>query len=254
MSDDEWNDFVERFARETATAAVPDPVSAGRRRRRWPWAVGAATVVAAAVVASVVLRHASPSRGDVVATGAPAAPASASASAAPAAERAMVPLAEAFPEQVGSGSGAYTKVAAATLESCTEPDLVGPRLIGMIEASAGCVGEETALYKDAHDNQFSLAAFTMKDPVDTVKLVTELGMAFDDYEVGTQAPPPGSGLRTLPADSGLVQSFTGQGRTMVVGLAQWSDGRVGDYQTLENTLQPLLKAVSANVADYETAR
>ncbi|WP_159012003.1 hypothetical protein [Streptomyces sp. NRRL F-5123] len=144
----------------------------------------------------------------------------------------MVPLAEAFPEQVGSGSGAYTKVAAATMTSCTEPDLVGPRLIGMIGASAGCVGEETALYKDAHNNQFSLAAFTMKDPVDTVKLVTELTMAFDDYEVAVQAPPPGSGLRILPADSGLVQSFTGQGRTMVVGLAQWSDGRVGDYQTL----------------------
>jgi hypothetical protein len=103
-----------------------------------------------------------------------------------------------------------------------------------------------------HDDQFNLAVFTMKDPHDTVKLVTELSMAFDDYEVGAQAPPPDSGLPTLPADSGLVQAFTGQQRAMVVGLAQWSNGRTSDYQKLVGRLEPLLTAVSKNVAHYET--
>jgi hypothetical protein len=60
------------------------------------------------------------------------------------------------------------------------------------------------------DERAVLAVFTMNDPQDTVKLVTQLSMAFDDYEVGAQAPPPSSDLRTLPADSGLVQALAGR--------------------------------------------
>lgn len=104
------------------------------------------------------------------------------------------------------------------------------------------------------DERAVLAVFTMNDQQDTVKLVTQLSMAFDDYEVGAQAPPPDSGLPTLPADSGLIQAFTGQERAMVAGLGQWSDGRVSDYQKLVDRLEPLLKAVSANVARYETTQ
>ncbi|MGW0392345.1 hypothetical protein ACWDYJ_15925 [Streptomyces sp. NPDC003042] len=84
-----------------------------------------------------------------------------------------------------------------------------------------------------------------------MSLVTRLSMAFDDCRVAAQAPPPGSGLPTLPADSGMVQSLTGQGRAMVVGMAQWSDGRVRDYQQLADLLGPLLDGVSQNVAHYE---
>ncbi|MEU6218941.1 hypothetical protein ABZ845_15665 [Streptomyces sp. NPDC047022] len=170
-----------------------------------------------------------------------------------AAARPVIPPTEAFPAHVGGGTGTFTKLGAATLKSCTERDSVGPNLAAMIAESKGCVGEEIALYKDAHDNQFNLAIFTMKDPQDTVKLVTRLTMAFDDYEVAAQAPPPGSGLRTLPADSGMVQSFTGEGRAMTVGLAQWSDGRTRDYQQLVDHLEPLLKKVSENVTRYESA-
>jgi hypothetical protein len=165
----------------------------------------------------------------------------------------VIPLAEAFPAHVADGTGAFTKLGAAVMKSCTEPDSVGSTLAASIAESKGCVGEEIALYKDAHNNQFNLAIFTMKEPQDTVKLVTQLSMAFDDYQVAAQAPPPGSGLPTLPADSGMVQSFTGQGRAMVVGLAQWSDGRTRDYQQLVDRLGPLLKKVSKNVARYETA-
>ncbi|MFI0901729.1 hypothetical protein [Streptomyces sp. NPDC020983] len=255
--DDEWDDFVARFARETAAAAAPAAASAPGGKRLWPWAAGA-SVVAAAVAAFLVLRPAGSSPAGVVATAVPSASASAPSPAAPtarpAAVRAMVPLAEAFPAHVGSGAGMFTRVAAVTMKSCTEPDSVGPRLIGMIDESEGCVGEEVALYKDAHDDQFNLAVFTMKAPQDTVRLVTELSMAFDDYEVGAQAPPPGSGLPTLPADSGMVQAFTGQQRAMVAGLAQWSDGRTEDYQKLVDRLEPLLTAVSGNVARYEAAR
>lgn len=50
------------------------------------------------------------------------------------------------------------------------------------------------------------------------------------------------------------QAFTGQGRAMVVGMGQWSDGRTGEFQTLvDDRLSPLLEKVSANVARYENA-
>ncbi|MGW5354619.1 hypothetical protein ACWERV_29395 [Streptomyces sp. NPDC004031] len=257
ISDDEWNDFVLRFARETATAPVPGAAPARRRKRTLPWVAGA-SAVAAVVAAVLVLRPAGPSPHTAVAATAPTARASAPSPAAstvnPAAVRAMVPLAEAFPEQVAGGADTFTRVAMVTMPSCTAPDSVGPRLIAMIDASAGCVGEEVALYKDAHDDQFNLAVFTMNEPQDMLKMVTELTLAVDDYEVAAQVPPPGSGLPTLPADSGMVQAFTGQVRAMVIGTAQWSDGRTSDYQQLVDRLQPLLTAVSRNVAAYETAR
>ncbi|MFF7191271.1 hypothetical protein ACFZAR_40180 [Streptomyces sp. NPDC008222] len=244
----------EEFVRSATVKEAPAPT----RKRRWPrYAALAAVVVAAAFV---VLRYTSSSSDEAVApkptASAPASKASALATAAPAESnrpaRPMIPLAKAFPAHVSAGtSGTFTKLGTAVMKSCTEPDSVGPSLAADITTGKGCVGEEIALYKDAHNNQFNLAIFTMKDPRDTVKLVTRLSMAFDDYEVAAQAPPPGSGLPTLPADSGMVQSFTGQGRAMVVGLAQWSDGRTRDYQQLGDRLSPLLKNVSKNVARYE---
>jgi hypothetical protein len=84
----------------------------------------------------------------------------------------------------------------------------------------------------------------MRDEADAVHLITELGADPTDYEVGVLTPPAGSGLRTLPADSGLVQSFAGYGRLLVVGMAQWSDGRSADYQDLVERLTPLLNRVT----------
>ncbi|WP_329376183.1 hypothetical protein OG625_01630 [Streptomyces sp. NBC_01351] len=231
-----------------------------RRKRVWP--LTAVLVVSAAALAALGLKLTGSSSDGEAGSGAPATSASASPSpaspkkAAPAggaADRPMIPLADAFPAQVKDATGAtFTRVGSVALASCTEPDSVGPTLAALIEGSAGCVGEQVALYKDAQNNQFNLAVFTMKDPQDTMMLVSRLAMAFDDYQVGAQAPPPGSGLRTLPPDSGMVQAFTGQGRAMVVGLGQWSDGRVADYQQLVDRLDPLLQAVSKNVGDHET--
>ncbi|WP_162793100.1 hypothetical protein [Streptomyces globosus] len=170
-----------------------------------------------------------------------------------ASDRPVIPLADAFPDRVPDGKGGdFTKVGAATLKSCTEPDSVGPALAGMIEAGKGCLGEHVALYKDAQNNQFNLAVFTMRDPQDTVTLVMRLGGNPTDYQVGAQAPPPGSGLKTLPPDSGMVQSFTGRGRSMVVGLGQWSDGATRDYQGIVDRLSPLLQHVSDRVGRYES--
>ncbi|MEU6368336.1 hypothetical protein ABZ876_21965 [Streptomyces sp. NPDC046931] len=255
--DDKWNVVLdEDFVRSATVREAPAPA----RKRVWPWYAALVVVVAAA--AFLVLGYkGSPS--DEAAAPKPTASAPASTASAPASRvpakstgsvRPVIPLADAFPAHVSAGTGGtFTKLGAAVLKSCTEPDSVGPSLAADITAGKGCVGEEIALYKDAHNNQFNLAVFTMKDPQDTVKLVTRLSMAFDDYEVAAQAPPPGSGLPTLPADSGMVQSFTGQGRAMVVGLAQWSDGRTRDYQQLVDRLTPLLEKVSKNVARYETA-
>lgn len=249
--DDKWNVVLDDgFVR---AAAIREPAVPGRRG---VWARNAALVLLVASAAALALYvTGSPSEGDA---GAEAGPASASpvspTAAATAAVPPMIPLADAFPAEVKDGTGAtFTRVGSAVLRSCTEPDSVGPALAAMIEESKGCVGEQIALYKDAQNNQFNLAVFTMKDPKDTVMLVTRLTMAFDDYQVAAQAPPPGSGLRTLPADSGMVQSFTGHDRAMLVGLAQWSDGRVRDYQQLVDRLGPLQKAIAKNVGAYETA-
>ncbi|MBD3580386.1 MULTISPECIES: hypothetical protein [Streptomyces] len=188
--------------------------------------------------------------GETVASRQEAAPAPEAAPSA--SDRPVIPLADAFPEKVPDGRGGnFTKVGAVTLKSCTEPDSVGPALANMIDAGKGCLGEHVALYKDGQNNQFNLAVFTMRDPQDTVTLVMRLGGNPTDYQVGAQAPPPGSGLKTLPPDSGMVQAFTGQGRSMVVGLAQWADGGTRDYQALVGRLDPLLKDVSNRVARHE---
>lgn len=262
--DDKWNvvlddDFVRGAAVREGVPPTWEPEPTPKR----VWPRNAALAVAAATVAFLALKFTgsdgSSSEEDTAAPATTASAtaesaASATASAAPAGtERPMIPLTDAFPAQVPDGrGGTFTKLGAVVLESCTERDSVGPGLAALIDQSKGCVGEEIALYKDAQNNQYNLAVFTMKDPQDTVKLVTRLSMAFDNYEVAAQAPPPGSGLPTLPADSGMVQSFTGQGRAMVVGLGQWSDGRLGDFQQLVDRLGPLLKAVSDNVGRYET--
>ncbi|MEU9104366.1 hypothetical protein AB0D54_08350 [Streptomyces xanthophaeus] len=259
--DERWNvAFDQDFVR---AATVREPVLP-ERKRVWPrnLVLGLLAVSAALLVVKFTGPSSSGGGAAVPAPEAPSATPAAtpSAGAKPSADAAggpggMVPLAEAFPAEVQDGSGGtYTKVGATVLKSCTEPGTIGPVLAAAIAASEGCVGEQIALYKDAQDNQFNLAVFTMKEPTDTIKLVGRLAMAIDDFQVAAQAPPPGSGLRTLPADSGMVQSFTGQERAMVVGMGQWSDGRVGDFQQLvDGRLMPLLEKVSENVARYEGA-
>ncbi|WP_405714873.1 hypothetical protein OG264_35590 [Streptomyces xanthophaeus] len=259
--DQRWNVvFDEDFVR---AATVREPVLR-ERKRVWPRNLVLGLLAVSAAL--LVLKFTGPSSsGGGTAVPAPETPsatpaATPTARAEPSADAVggpggMVPLAEAFPAEVQDGSGGtYTKVGATVLKSCTEPGTIGPALAAAIAASEGCVGEQIALYKDAQDNQFNLAVFTMKEPTDTFKLVSRLAMAIDEFQVAAQAPPPGSGLRTLPADSGMVQSFTGQERAMVVGMGQWSDGRVGDFQQLvDGRLMPLLEKVSENVGRYEGA-
>ncbi|WP_328302939.1 hypothetical protein OG389_34380 [Streptomyces sp. NBC_00435] len=239
--EDEWNAFVLAHAASGPSAA---PV---RPKRTWPRTT--VTVLFVAGLAFVALKFTgSPFDSGIT----PPAGTEAVASPASATQRPVISLGEAFPAHVPDGSGGdFTRVAAAALKSCTEPGSVGPGLAAGIRESGGCVGEQVALYKDAHGNQYNLAVFTMKDPGDAVHLVTGLSMAMDDYQVAAQAPPAGSGLPVLPADSGMVQAFTSQGRAMVVGLGQWSDGRAADYQNLVDRLSPLLNGVSDKVARYE---
>ncbi|WP_457028712.1 hypothetical protein [Kitasatospora sp. P5_F3] len=256
--DEAWNVPLDEDFIRAATLKEGDSLTPPAPKRPRPvWPRNAAAALAAAALAFLAFKAVGPSDHQeesvaAPASSSPASPSAPAASPAPLSARPMIALAEAFPAEVKDGSGAvYTKVGAAALTNCTEPDSVGPRLISMINESKGCVGQQVALYKDAQNNQFNLAVFTMKDPLDTVHLVTELSIAFDSYEVGAQAPPPASGLATLPPDSGMVQAFTGQGRAMVVGLGQWSDGRTADFQKLVDRLEPLLKNVSGKVADYE---
>ncbi|MEU2631593.1 hypothetical protein [Kitasatospora sp. NPDC007106] len=233
-------------------------------KRVWPR--NAALAAAAAVLTVIAFQLVGP-EGDGKQSAAPAATAGATAATASAATasaapsgsaaarlsgRPPAPLAELFPATVKTASGAvYTRVASKDLGTCPEPTSVGPDLAAVIAESKGCLGHQIALYKDARNNQFNLAVFTMKDQVDTVKLVTRLGLNYDSYQVGAQAPPPGSGLPTLAADSGLVQAFSGVGRAVVAGLGQWSDGRVADYGDLMKLVEPLLADVTDRARAYE---
>ncbi|GAA2247252.1 hypothetical protein GCM10010430_31820 [Kitasatospora cystarginea] len=155
---------------------------------------------------------------------------------------ATVPL-SVFPDQVQG----FTRVAETTNPKCTGADTVGPTLAGLITQSHGCLGVDLAYYKDADNNEYNLALFTMKDPVDAVHVTMALSADPTDFQVAVQLPPDGSGLRALPADSGLVQQFAGMGNAMLVGMAQWSDGHSGDFQHLEDRLAPLVNAVIGRV-------
>ncbi|MFF9647305.1 hypothetical protein [Kitasatospora aureofaciens] len=263
--DEQWNEFVKAVAAEREAerrAAEPQP------KRVWPRNAAMALGAAALTLLGVELLQSSadtsapatpPAAAPITALTptAAAAPAPASAAApAPtsvAAEHPPIPLDQVFPAEVKTASGAvYARVASAALPSCTERDSVAPALIAMIRAGKGCVAEQVALYKDAQDDQFNLAVFTMKDPLDAFDLVTQLSRDFEDFEVGAQAPPPASGLRTLPPDSGMVQAFGSGGRGMVAALGQWADGRSTDRQQLVDRLTPLHDAVAKTVFAYES--
>ncbi|GAA4839786.1 hypothetical protein GCM10023235_14010 [Kitasatospora terrestris] len=148
-----------------------------------------------------------------------------------------------FPQQVQG----YTLVAGKADPVCTGADTVATVLAGKIAQSHGCLGVDVALYRDADGNQYNLALFTLKDPLDALDLMTFLARDPTDYEVAVQLPPKESGLRQLPADSGLVQEFALNGSALLVGMAQWSDGRTADFDKLVEQLSPLTRAVVARV-------
>ncbi|GAA1959583.1 hypothetical protein [Kitasatospora viridis] len=130
--------------------------------------------------------------------------------------------------------GGYTLVADKALPSCVERDTTGPTLAGLLTQSAGCTELDIALYRDQAGDQFNLALFRMKDPTDCPHIIDALASDPTDYEVGAEVPPDSSGLRTLPADSGMVQAFESYGTSLMVGLGQWADGHSGDFNTLED--------------------
>jgi hypothetical protein len=168
-------------------------------------------------------------------------------SAKPPASARMVTEDQAFPAQVAG----FTKVKQSGGPNCTGSGAVGPNLAAMIDQSKGCRGVIGALYKDAQRNEYTITIFGMKDPADVAHVVTVLSMNPTDYEVGVLQPLAGSGLTALPADSGLVQAFAGTRGLVVAGLAQWSDGRAVDFETLTNKLQPLLNAVTERAAAHD---
>lgn len=141
----------------------------------------------------------------------------------------------------------YTLVASVARSNCTGPDTVAPTLAGLITQGHGCLGVNLALYKDAEGNQYNVALFTMADQGDGVHLVSFLSSHADSFEVAVHVPPTDSGLRRLPADSGRVQGFAAYGRGVLVGSAQWSDGRTTDLDKLSDQLSPLTDAVIKNV-------
>ncbi|MFD8086998.1 hypothetical protein ACFV4F_35505 [Kitasatospora sp. NPDC059722] len=240
----------------------------GELPRVWPRNL--AYAAGAAAVAFAVMRVLQPAGDDgapaakpapapAASTPAPGAPApapSAAASASPGAPGALAPIAleDAYPAQVTAGGIVYTRVGSKTLTTCTSADSVGPRLIALVKQGHGCLSHQVALYKDERSNQYNLSVFTFSDPADTAHVLTRLAADITDHQVGAQAPPPGAGLPVLPADSGMVQSFAGAGRAMIVGLGQWSDGHATDYQHLTDRLSPLLDAVSKKALAHETGK
>ncbi|WP_123819396.1 hypothetical protein [Kitasatospora cineracea] len=269
--DDLWEEFVREFEKNNAVkepSAAERARQAGRqtarqqqprRRSRRGLLVLSAAIVLAAAGAGAYAYHdrkpapsaAPPASSAPAAPSAPSAPsantASASALAAPAQAAsggpgAAIPL-SVFPEKVQG----YTLVADVAESNCTGADLVTPVLAGLITQGHGCLGIDLALYRDAAGNQYRLALFTMKDPTDVPHLINQLAVDAADYQVAVQLPPRGSGLRELPPDSGFVQDFAGYGTGMLIGMAQWSDGRTGNFDELVKQLSPLTDAVIRNV-------
>lgn len=259
--DEWWDQFVEEFEKSGAIhepsaaerQAAAEREAAGKHPRRRTAMTVTAVVGAVAVLAGAAfwLRAGHGTRHE--AAGRTAGPASAAPSQRPTpsarqegsgepstARMPMVTEDQAFPAQVAG----YTKVKQSGGPNCTGSGMVGPNLTALIEAGQGCRGVIGALYKDGSNNEYTIVAFGMKDPVDVVHIVTALSAHPTDYEVGVLTPPAGSGLRALPADSGLVQAFAGYGRLLVVGLGQWSDGRTADYQALVDKLSPLMNKVT----------
>ncbi|GAA4986699.1 hypothetical protein [Kitasatospora paranensis] len=261
-----WAEFDREFGKNNA---AHEPTAAERqagrttgpaRSRRRPWAAALAAALAAGLAVlsglSAFLLWPGPGGSPAVrsvssATGAappsvtaPSGSAAASATA-PGVASGATPTAAAplsvFPAQVRG----HTLLAKATHPSCTDPDTVAPTLAGLLARGHGCLGVDTALYRDAGGDRFTLVLFTLKDPVEAVTLAMTLGTRPDDHQVAVQEPPKDSGLRALPADSGLVQTFAGRGHTLLVGLAQWADGRSSDFNALVGGLTPLTDAVLA---------
>ncbi len=256
--DDLWEEFVKEF--EKNNAAEPSVAEQARQpvrrkaRRRLLLPVAAALLVAAGAGA-YLLRPVSPAPAASPALAAPASsdrsphvatPSISAPSTAFGAPVSAMPL-SVFPAQVQAQVQGYTLVAGVARSNCTGPDTVAPTLAGLIAQGHGCLGVDLALYKDAEGNQYNVAVFTMADPGDGVHLVSFLGSHADSFQVAIHVPPTDSGLRRLPADSGRVQGFAAYGHGVVVGSAQWSDGRTADLDKLSDQLSPLTDAVIKNV-------
>ncbi|KOV71032.1 hypothetical protein [Streptomyces sp. MMG1121] len=252
--DERWDEFVREFEQSrgvhepSATGHTERGAAAKRPRRRRLLAAtavaGAALAVAGAgfwLGAGHGTRH---ETADKAAGHAPAVP-SGRPAATSAAPMPMVTADQAFPARVAGD----TKVTQTGGPNCAGS--VGPDLSALLGKSKGCRGVIGALYKDASGNQYTVVAFGMKDQLDVMRVMTALAPHPTDYEVPVLTPPAGSGLRALPADSGLVQSFAGRNKLLVIGLAQWSDGRSADYQALVHKLQPLLDKVTEAAGGHD---
>ncbi|MEU8514715.1 hypothetical protein AB0C76_24415 [Kitasatospora sp. NPDC048722] len=250
--DELWDEFVREFEKNNA---VREPSAAERARqaeqakprrsRRLVLPVAAALLVAAGATAYVLRpsdRSPAAAPAPAPATTAASTPSEHAAAAPAGAPASAIPL-SVFPAQVQG----YTLVAKVANPSCTGSDTVAPTLAGLITQGHGCFGVDLALYKDAEGNQYDLALFAMKDPLECVHLINVLASSPESYQVAVQVPPKDSGLRQLPSDSGLVQNFASYGHGMLVGMAQWSDGRTADFGALSDRLSPLTGAVIRNV-------
>ncbi|BAJ26772.1 MULTISPECIES: hypothetical protein [Kitasatospora] len=281
--DELWDEFVKEFEKNNA---VKEP-SAAERARQSPQQSGQAEaskprrstrrVLIPLVVGLLVIGGAGAyafdsARSDsgtgaaaAPASSAPAASASASASSsAAAASPKATPSAKASPSakaaapSSGALSGAiplsvfpqqvqgYTLVAKQENPVCTGAETVSPTLAGLITQGAGCAGIAQALYRDAAGNQYNLALFTMVDPMDSIDLVNRLS-GVREPQVAVLLPPKTSGLTALAADSGIVQNFAVHDHGMLIGMAQWADGRTADYNELVTLLVPLTQAVENRI-------
>ncbi|QKW18283.1 hypothetical protein HUT16_03670 [Kitasatospora sp. NA04385] len=258
--DDLWEEFVKEYEKDNAVrepSAAERAEQAGarrpgprrsRRRLLLPLSVALLVVAGTAAYAYDTVRSTPPTAPPAAASparpGSSASPGSSAAPADPAGLSDAAPTAAAplsvFPERVQG----YTLVKKVANPVCTGADTVAPTLAGLIAQGKGCLGVDLAMYRDAAGNEYNLVLFTMKDADDAKQLLLWLGDHIGTYPVVVQLPPDDSGLRQLPADSGLVESYAAQGNYLLAGMAQWADGHTGNFNDLVARLTPLIDSTA----------
>ncbi|MFH8366123.1 hypothetical protein [Streptomyces sp. NPDC018031] len=157
----------------------------------------------------------------------------------------------AFPDRtVRLRSGTeHRRLTTATTDDCRRA--VSPNLAALIAEGKGCLQVTSALYTDRDRAQFTVSVLTFRRADDLAAVLAKASTDPVGHQVLPLAPPTGSGLARLTAETpGVFQGGT-TARSVVIATGRPSDGRAGDTESLSRDGGELLAYVRENVAAHE---